>query len=246
MVSVMNKKYFYSKILLCFLVALLVLGSLFVSAEDYGAFSINLPNGYKYALKSEKKSELADIVGVSENELESYFDKGKLELLAVNGDNTSQIKLSVLEDDFSKKIVSFNNLTDDRILLLANSFFSGSYEDVTENAKVIKKQNSKYLKYSERLNDSGGEYTVTQFITVYDGKTYRFSVSYTEKQGNDFGDKVFKDFKLKEKDEISPLLKTVLVFAILVFSALIIFAAVGIVKSYKKDESVEHSQSIQT
>lgn len=242
----MNKKYFYSKILLCFLVALLVLGSLFVSAEDYGAFSINLPNGYKYALKSEKKSELADIVGVSENELESYFDKGKLELLAVNGDNTSQIKLSVLEDDFSKKIVSFNNLTDDRILLLANSFFSGSYEDVTENAKVIKKQNSKYLKYSERLNDSGGEYTVTQFITVYDGKTYRFSVSYTEKQGNDFGDKVFKDFKLKEKDEISPLLKTVLVFAILVFSALIIFAAVGIVKSYKKDESVEHSQSIQT
>lgn len=246
MVSVMNKKYFYSKILLCFLVAILVLGSLFVSAEDYGAFSINLPNGYKYALKSEKKSELADIVGVSENELESYFDKGKLELLAVNGDNTSQIKLSVLEDDFSKKIVSFNNLTDDRILLLANSFFSGSYEDVTENAKVIKKQNSKYLKYSERLNDSGGEYTVTQFITVYDGKTYRFSVSYTEKQGNDFGDKVFKDFKLKEKDEISPLLKTVLIFGVLVFSALIIFAAVGIFKSYKKDESVEHSQSIQT
>ena len=232
----MNKKYFYSKILLGFLVFLLVLGSFFVSAEDYGDFSLNLPNGYKYALKSDEKSEIADIVGLSEKELESYYDKGKLELLAVNSDNTSQIKLSVLEDDFSKKIVSFNNLTDDRLIVLANSFFSGSYEDVAANTKVIKSQNSKYLKYSEKLTDSGGEYTVTQFITVYDKKTYRFSVSYTAKQGENFDDEVFNGFKLKEKEEAPSIFKTLVIFGILVFSALIIFAAVGIFKSYKKEK----------
>lgn len=238
MVSVMNKKAFYSKILLVFLVVIFSFGTLFVLAEDYGDFSVNLPSGYKYALKNDKKTEIADIVGVDEKALESYFQNSKLEYLAVNEDNTSQIKLSVGEDEFSKRIVSFNNLLDDQIIELANSFFTGSYETVTANSKIVKKQSFKYLKYSEKLTDSGGVYTVTQFVTVYDGKIYRFSVSYTNAQGEGFDEEIFDGFELKEKRENNSLLKTLLIAGVLVFSAVIIFAVVGIVKSYK-DKSVQ-------
>jgi len=241
MVLRMNKKYFYSKFLLVFLVVLFICSTFFVSAKDYGDFSINLPKGYKYALKNDKKTEIADIVGVSKKEIENYFSDGKLEFLAVNSDNTSQIKLSVLEDDFSKKIVSFNNLDDNRLLQLANSFFTGSYDNVTANAKVVENNNHKYLKYSEKLTDSGGQYTVTQFITVYNGKIYRFSVSFTAKQGESFDNEIFKGFMLKEKNENSLVLKTVLIFGVLVFSAVIIFAIFGIVKTYKNDKSAKQN-----
>ena len=235
----MNKKGFYSKFLLTLLVVLFVFSSFFVCAQNYGDFSIKLPSGYKSALKNENKKEIADIVGVAEKELDSYFEDGKLEFLAVNSDNTSQIKLSVSADDFSEKIISFNNLDDEKLLGLANSFFTGPYESVSKNTVVVNSNGCKYLKHKEKLTDSGGEYTVTQFITVYDGKTYRLSVSYTDNDSKNFDNQILKNFEIKEKDNISPLLKVALTVAVLIFAAVIISTSISIFNTYKTEKDQE-------
>ena len=235
----MSSKRICFRVLFCVITMLFVLSVAYVSAEDYGDFSLQLPEGYKSSLKSESKSEIADIVGIEEKEIENYFSDGKLEFLAVDDDNTSQIKLSVLEDDFSKKIISFNNLDNERLLGLANSFFTGSYESVSKNTVVVNNNGNKYLKYKEKLEDSGGEYTVTQFITVCGSKTYRLSVSYTEKDGENLDTQIFKTFKIKEKDQVDILIKTVLIIAVLVFSVIIVSTVISIYKNDKLEKENE-------
>lgn len=235
----MNKNRFFITALIFIITVVITIFP--VSAQNYGDFSLVLPDGYKSALKDEDKSHIADIVGMETDDLNNYFEVNSIEFFAVNSDNTSQIKLSVTEDDFSKKIVSFNNLDDKKITQLANSFFTASYKEVNEGVLIVKQNNCKFLKYEENLKDSGGEYTVTQFVTVNKGKTYILSVLYPK---TDIGlaDEFFNSFKLSNRDNnLNTVNKIIIIFAVFVFSVIIIFTLINIFKVYKKDSDTTHT-----
>lgn len=221
----MNKKFTLS--FLTFILVLVILSAccLCVFAKSADDYSITIPDEYTTAFLEDDKSKVADIVGISAEKVEDYFKKHGLKFLSVNKDNTSQVKLSVLEDEFSSKIVSFSNLDDDKILKLANSLFTGGYEQVSKGTKLVEKDGLKFLKFEEKLTDTGGEYIVTQYVTVYGGKTYRLSVFVTGEQQDGLTDKVFNSFVLNQNtDALPPLVKIFIIVGIVIFSVIIVLS----------------------
>jgi hypothetical protein len=99
-------------------------------------------------------------------EIVDYVNENNITYLAINRDNTKQIKRSETVDAFSKKVVDFNVLADDEIKNLANEI-SGF-----ENSKgeVVTARGYKLLKSELKTKDSGGEYVLTQFVTVKNSK----------------------------------------------------------------------------
>lgn len=221
----MNKKLIFGFLAFVLISVILSACCFCVFAQAVDDFSITLPDEYTSAFLDDDKSDVAEIVGISAEEVEDYFKKHGLKFLSVNKDNTSQIKLSVLEDEFSGKIISFNNLDNDKILKLANSLFTGEYEQVSEGTQIVEKDGLKFLKFKENLADNGGEYTVTQYVTVYGGKTYRLSVFVTGEQKDGFSDTVFKGFVLKQNtDALPPLVKVFIIVGIVIFSVIIVLS----------------------
>lgn len=221
----MNKKLILGIITLLLTSIILFFSCISASAKSAEDFSITLPDEYITAFHDDNKSDIADAVGISADEVDDYFQKHNLKFLSVNKDNTSQIKLSVLEDDFSKKIISFNNLNNENILKLANSLFTGSYEQVSNGVKIVENNGIKFLKYKENLSDNGGEYTVTQYVTVYNSKTYRLSVFVTGEEQSDLSDTVFNSFSLKQNsDALSPLVKIFIIVGIVIFAVIIVLS----------------------
>lgn len=221
----MNKK-LISGIITLFLTSIILFSSCIIASAKSGEdYSITLPDEYITAYSDDDKSEVADAVGISADEANDYFQKHNLNFLSVSKDNTSQIKLSVLEDDFSKKIISFNNLDNEKILILANSLFTGSYEQVSKGVKIVENNGIKFLKYQENLSDNGGEYTVTQYVTVYNSKTYRLSVFVSGEEQSDLSDTVFNSFSLKQNsDTLSPLVKIFIIVGIVIFAVIIVLS----------------------
>lgn len=221
----MNKKLISVFATFVLISVIISLSCFFVLAESGDDFSITLPDEYTTAFSDDDKSGVAELVGISAEEVDDYFEKHSLKFLSVNKDNTSQIKLSVLEDEFSSKIISFNNIDDDKILKLANSLFTGSYEQVSEGTQIVEKDGLKFLKFEENLADNGGEYTVTQYVTVYGSKAYRLSVFVTGEQEDDFSDTIFNGFVVKPNtDALPPLVKVFIIVGIVIFSIIIVLS----------------------
>lgn len=129
-------------------------------------------------------------------EIADYVSQNNITYLAINRDNTKQIKRSETVDAFSKKVVDFNVLADDEIKNLANGI-SGF-----ENAKgeVITVGGYKLLKSELKTTDSGGEYVLTQFVTVKNSKKIILSFYTAGEQSRDYIDAVLEEQFPKEKD----------------------------------------------
>lgn len=220
----MNKK--TTSVILSFLLVLnlIFFFGILTFAQSDNEFQIEIPDGYITAFLADDKTEVANVIGITAKEVDDYFKNNYLEFLSVSEDNTSQIKLSVLADEFSSKIFSFNNLGDEQILKLANSLFTGSYEQVSDGAKIVRNNSVKFLKYEETLTDNGGEYTVTQYVTVYNGKTYRLSV-FIGGQEKNLSDTVFESLTFNQLNEgLSPLTKIFIIVGIVIFAVIIVLS----------------------
>ncbi len=114
-------------------------------------------------LEYEKDSkDVANILNMEEDELLSFCSKNNIRGLWVNKDNTKQIRLSYYNTDFSNSVVNISTLSDDKISELV--------PDITgiENAKgeIVLKGIQKFIKLQLKSQDSGGDYNLTQYITV--------------------------------------------------------------------------------
>ncbi len=140
--------------------------------------------GDDFYLYGRDNKKLADVLSMSEAEVSAYCKDNSITLLAVNADNTKQIRETTRETEFSKTVNNLAVLSDGEIADLTHQLCG------IENVKgrVIEKDAYKYLKIEVKSKDSGGEYILTQYITVKGGKSVVLSfytsggkdTSYTE------------------------------------------------------------------
>ena len=151
------------KKLLISVVAVCVLLTTVVSALEIG------DDFYLYGRDDNK---LATALNMTVDEVKSYCDQNNISVLAVNKDNTKQIREVVCETEFSKTVKN--------LAVLKNA-----------KGKVIEKNAYKYLKIEVKGKDSGGEYILTQYITVKNGKAVTLSFYTSNGEDTSYTDKIF-------------------------------------------------------
>ncbi len=160
--------------------------------------------GFEYTLTPDKNftsaqygddlSEISKKLNMTTSELNSYFSQNGLIYLAVSDDNKTQIKLSAFTDNFSSAAGDISNLNDQALAEFVSAVCDdGEYED-----NIVLNNGRKFVCVKNTLKDSGGIYTVTQYITICDSKTFYFA-GYNE--GEETSNEIlaaFKSFNLND------------------------------------------------
>ncbi len=197
------------KKIICFIAVLLLCCSFSVLAESeflvYGQDDIE---------------HFCNAFDMNDCDIAYYVSQNNITYLAINRDNTKQIKRSEIADAFSRRIVDFSVLDDSEILNLTKEI-SGF-----ENSKgqVVTVNGVKFLKSELKTKDSGGEYVLTQFVTVKNAKKITLSF-FTAGDGDRAYIKTVLNEQFPKEKDFTPWLiggTVVLSIAILVVIVLII------------------------
>lgn len=226
--------------ILTVIIVLLTILNMNVSALGY-EYSITPSDNFTFAKQGDDLTKIAKKLNMTTDDLNKYFSDNKLIYLAVSDDVKSQIKISVTEDEFSKKINDISLLDDNALNNFAKSLSSDS--------SIVTNNDRKFVLVNDTHKDSGGIYTVTQYITICDGKTFYF-IGYND--GKDISKEissVFKTFTLNQQQSDSAdnnVFSIVIIIGIVVFGMVAIIMVIGIIrlkiKDYKesKDEKIEN------
>ena len=181
-----------------------------------GGIKITAPEKF-YSYESGKSSaETAKILGMTDTELESYCAENGIKFMAVNNDNSKQIRLAVAESSFSASIGNLTNLTEDKITALI--------PDITgaKRGEIIDKDGQSFIKTAESASDSGGGFTVISYFTVAAKKDYVLSFYTSSGTDTKYAEEVFKSYWSEDfymqKSEKSP-------FGYVIFAAIVLLAA---------------------
>ena len=198
-------------------------------------FEITAPKDF-YSYKSGQSSEdTAKILGMTADELENYCDENGIVFIAVNKDNTKQIRVTVTESPFSGSIGNLSNLSDSKITALIPDITGAVSGELTE------KGGQRFIKTAEALSDSGGEYSVINYVTVAAKKDYVLSFYTAAGTSTDYTKEVFDSFSsedfYKETDRKSNFSFVIIAAIILLAlgSAYIIFTLVRDIKNDRKN-----------
>ncbi|MBQ8793923.1 MAG: hypothetical protein IJZ63_04170 [Clostridia bacterium] len=226
--------------ILTVIIVLLTILNMTVSALGY-EYSITPSDNFTFAKQGDDLTQIAKKLNMTTDDLNKYFSDNKLIYLAVSDDVKSQIKISVTEDEFSKKVNDISILDDNALNNFAKSLSSDS--------SIVTNNDRKFVLVNDTHKDSGGIYTVTQYITICDGKTFYF-IGYND--GKDISKEitsVFKTFTLNQQQSDSAdnnVFSIVIIIGIVVFGMVAIIMVIGIIrlkiKDYKesKDEKIEN------
>ena len=226
--------------ILTVIIVLLTILNMNVSALGY-EYSITPSDNFTFAKQGDDLTKIAKKLNMTTDDLNKYFSDNKLIYLAVSDDVKSQIKISVTEDEFSKKVNDISLLDDNALNNFAKSLSSDS--------SIVTNNDRKFVLVNDTHKDSGGIYTVTQYITICDGKTFYF-IGYND--GKDISKEissVFKTFTLNQQQSDSAdnnVFSIVIIIGIVVFGLVAIIMVIGIIrlkiKDYKesKDEKIEN------
>lgn len=143
--------------------------------------------GDDFYLYGRDDKKLASALSMTEEEVKKYCNDNDITLLAVNKDNTKQIREITRKTEFSKTVKNLAVLKNDEILSLTYQLCG--IENV--KGKVIEKDAYKYLKIEVKGKDSGGEYILTQYITVKNSKTVTLSFYTSNGKDTSYTDKIF-------------------------------------------------------
>ena len=89
--------------ILTVIIVLLTILNMTVSALGY-EYSITPSDNFTFAKQGDDLTKIAKKLNMTTDDLNKYFSDNKLIYLAVSDDVKSQIKISVTEDEFSKKV----------------------------------------------------------------------------------------------------------------------------------------------
>ncbi len=173
------------KIFLIIAVAVLSIGFTVNAAESV---SLDLPE--EFYIHSQNPEKVSEILNIEEKELSAYCMNNSILFLAVNDDNSKQIRVSVGENEFSNSVVNVSNLSDDKISHLAPDI--SGIEDV--RGEVVNLNGQKFLVIGTKSEDSGGEYILTQYITVADRQIIVLSFYNNASADSDYIKDVFESF----------------------------------------------------
>ena len=195
--------------------AAVLLFAVTVFAES-GEIKITAPEKF-YSYESGKSAaETAKILGMTDTELEGYCAENGIKYIAVNEDNSKQIRLAVAESSFSASIGNLTNLTEDKITALI--------PDITgaKRGEIIDKDGQSFIKTAESASDSGGGFTVISYFTVAAKKDYVLSFYTSSGTDTKYAEEVFKSYWSEDfymqKSEKNP-------FGYVIFAAIVLLAA---------------------
>jgi hypothetical protein len=211
------------------------------SAKKYEVVKSIEPQGEFY-IYGEDNDELSEILLMDKESLDNYCHQNGVHYLAVNADNTKQIKVTASVTDFSNSVINISSMSNDSITALI--------PDITgvDGAKgeVINKDGQKFVKTQFKTSDSGGEYILTEYFTVADKSTVVLSfytklgldTDYIEKTFNSFNSPLF----IVDVDEVnnSPF-SIVLLVAAGIFGIACVIILITILRDIKKEKVSEES-----
>ena len=173
------KRFFSLFLVLCCILSCTVLAS-----EEF-----SLKVGKEFFVYGEDDEKLAKVLDIPQDKIKEYSGKNVV-YLAANKDNSKQIRITTGQNAFTYSVVNISNFTDDKILALIPQITE--IEDIT--GEIINKNGQKFIKTQLRSNDSGGDYILTQYITVADKKSFVLNF-YTNADVNDsYIEDVFKTY----------------------------------------------------
>lgn len=180
------------------IVSLLAFFSSTVYAVQY-EYTITTGDDFISAKYGDNLDAVAEKLNMTPQDINLYFTKNGVIYLAVSSDNKTQVKISAFNDNFSSEVADISYLDDVGL----SEFVAAISEDSDNPAQIIENGGRKYLCVKDTLSDSGGVYTVTQYITIFDSKTFYFA-GYNP--GEDTSDDIiamFKSFQLQDtSDEV--------------------------------------------
>ena len=216
------------------IIILLAFVSIIVHATDYD-YTISPGDAFTFAEYGDDLTSISQKLNTSAEELNSYFNHNGLIYLAVTDDAKTQIKISVFADNFSSAAGDISNLDDTAIVEFANAVG----QDTADDVNIILNNDRKYICVKNTRKDSGGIYTVTQYITICDNKTFYFA-GYNE--GEDTSQEIlaaFNSFKLFESQIDTDRYNKPLAFSIVgiaVFGIIAVIMVIGIIKLKRKPQ----------
>lgn len=206
-----------------------------ITASAESDFNIK-PYGKFYNI-FEHKEKVAEIFDMSVSDLENYCASKHIEYIAVDEENSKQIRITTTTTDFSNSVVNISLLSDDKISALIPQITDIS--GVT--GEIVTKNSQKFIKTEMRSRDSGGEYILTQYYTVAGKKSLTLSfytdidenTNYIEKTFESYEDDIFIEDSTQEKSFLNLLLP----IGTLVFALAFIIIAITVIKDLIKKRS---------
>lgn len=206
------------------LITVLLLSAATVSQD----FSIALGDEFVSVQSGDNLDTVSQKLSLTTAQLKSYFDDGLL-YLAVTDDGKTQIKISAYTNNFSSEVVDISNLDDQMLYKFADTIDDKSASPAT----IVSNRDRKYVCIKDVHKDSGGIYTVTQYVTICNKKTYHFVAYNDGEDTSDLINSAFESFEIanqqKPSSKYTPKL-IIIMIGIVLFSIIAIVMVVGIIK----------------
>ena len=176
------------------LLPIFIIALLFLTAFKGGnGFSIETGDDFAVATDSSKVGDVAERLGISKQEVASYFTKNSLVFIAVSKDMGTQVRIARFEDEFSKKVYDVENLNDAQVIEMM-SLYSKSPGVV----KSVENGGRKFARTLQVLEDSGGKYTATQYVTIAGGQVYLITCYNSGVGASSEVNKIFSSFSVND------------------------------------------------
>ena len=189
---------------------------------------ISLKAGDEFTVYGEDSGKAAEILGMSEAELNEYVSQNNIVYLAVNDDNTKQIRLTVAATAFSESTGNLSLLSDSEIKELIPDITGGS----AVKGDIIENGGQKFVVSRVSSEDSGGGYTLERYFTVAGDNEYILSFYTSQGVSEDYIGEVFESFKSDDfygENDKNPY-SYIVIAAIAVFSAGALFIIYTIIR----------------
>ena len=149
---------------------------------------ISLKAGDEFSVYGQDSGKAEEILGMSEAELNEYTRQNNIVYLAVNEDNTKQIRLTVAATAFSESTGNLSLLSDSEIKELIPDITGDSAikGEITEN------DSQKFVVSRVSSEDSGGGYTLERYFTVAGDNEYILSFYTSQGVSEDYIESVFE------------------------------------------------------
>lgn len=217
--------------------AVFLLVGVFPVTAAQSDYSITLPDGFVAAAYGDDLTKLASIFDMNAEGLQRYYDENKVLYLAADKKNTCQITLTCTENEFSQGAVSFSRLSQAELETIAADLAGDSF---TNHGIIEGKDGNSYIHLERKLTDSGGDYTVTEYLTVCSSNLFTLSISVSQTNSSDIKPaSVLAGLKINDKARPSEsgngLMYTVLAAAgIAVFSALAVYLIYTVIRDMRR------------
>ena len=208
----------------------------------YASNVFSVDAGKNFYVYGKQDEEISVALGIPKDEIKEYCGKNVI-YLACNKDNSKQIRITAGQNAFTYSAVNISNFSNDKIMSLIPQITG------IENIKgeIINKNGQKFIKTELRSTDSGGDYILTEYITVADKKSFVLSF-YTDVNANkDYIEKVFQtyecDYFINEKSQSKSILEFVLPAFTIVFGVVTVIIAVTVIIDIRKRKVLNTEES---